>query len=201
MGTLELIYGCMFSGKTSKLIDKYNELKDTHKCLAVNYIFDKRYTNGNKIISHNNVSIDCVCIQYLHELTSDLDNLDKFNESEYIFINEAQFFQGLKNWVLYVKNTLKKNIILCGLDLDFKREKFGEMMDLTIVATKTFRMLGTCHKCGNASLYTHRIVNNKAQVLIGVSEYIPVCDNCWNLLNKKTTQLTQVKETYSSSKR
>ena len=39
-------------------------------------------------------------------------NLDKFNEAEYIFINEAQFFKGLRSWVLYVKNTLKKNIIL-----------------------------------------------------------------------------------------
>ena len=75
MGTLELIYGCMFSGKTSKLIDRYNELKDKHKCLAVNYIFDKRYTNGNKIVSHDKVSIDCVCIQDLEELTGDLDKI------------------------------------------------------------------------------------------------------------------------------
>ena len=190
MGTLELIYGCMFSGKTSKLIDRYNELKDKHKCLAVNYIFDKRYTNGNKIVSHDKVSIDCVCIQDLEELTS---VLDKFNEAEYIFINEAQFFKGLKSWVLYVKNTLKKNIILCGLDLDFKREKFGEMMDLTISATKTFRMLGSCDKCGNASLYTHRIVDNEAQVLIGASEYIPVCDNCWNFLNKKGGEVARLR--------
>lgn len=191
MGTLELIYGCMFSGKTSKLIDRYNELKDKYKCLAVNYIFDKRYTNEDKIVSHNNDFIDCICIQDLEELTSDLDNLDKLNDAEYIFINEAQFFKELKSWVLYVKNTLKKNIILCGLDLDFKREKFGELMDLTIVATKTFRMLGSCDKCGNASLYTHRLVDNEAQVLIGASEYIPVCDDCWNLLNKKGREVAQ----------
>ena len=188
MGTLELIYGCMFSGKTSKLIDRYNELKDKHKCLAVNYIFDKRYTNGNKIVSHNKVSIDCVCIQYLDELTSDLNNLDKFNEAEYILINEAQFFKGLKSWVLYVKNTLKKNVILCGLDLDYKREKFGEMMDLTNFASKTFKMFGTCNKCNNASLYTHRLVTNDNQVLIGSSEYIPLCENCWNLLNTKDSK-------------
>ena len=185
MGTLELIYGCMYSGKTSKLIDRYNELKDKHKCLAINHIFDKRYTNGNKIVSHNNVSIDCVCIEDLEELRSNLNNLEKLNEAEYILINEAQFFKGLKNWVLYMKNTLKKKLILCGLDLDFKREKFGELMDLTISATKTFRMLGKCDKCGNASLYTHRLVDNEAQVLIGSSEYIPLCENCWNLLNKK----------------
>lgn len=186
MGTLELIYGCMFSGKTSKLIDRYNELKDKHKCLAVNYIFDKRYTNGNKIVSHNKVSIDCVCIQDLEELTNNLDNLEKLNEAEYIFINEAQFFKGLKKWVLYVKNTLKKNIILCGLDLDFKKKKFGEIMDLTTIATKTYKMLGICDRCKNASLYTHRIVDNEAQVLIGTNEYIPLCEICWNLLNKKT---------------
>ena len=191
MATLELIYGCMFSGKTSKLIDKYNELKDKHKCLAINYIFDKRYTNENKIVSHNNVSIDCVCIQYLDELTTNINNLEKLLEAEFIFINEAQFFKGLKNWVMYMKNTLNKNIILCGLDLDFKREKFGEMMDLTSIATKTYRMLGKCDKCNKASLYSHRIINNEQQILIGTNEYIPLCEDCWNLLNKKHCNITQ----------
>ena len=181
----------MYSGKTSKLIDRYNELKDKHKCLAINYIFDKRYTNENKIVSHNKVSIDCLCIQDLEELTSNLDNLDMLNNAEYIFINEAQFFKELKSWVLYVKNTLNKNLILCGLDLDYKREKFGELIDLTIAATKTFKMLGVCSKCENASLYTHRLVNNNKQILIGSSEYIPVCENCWNLLNKKGCEVAQ----------
>ena len=179
----------MFSGKTSKLIERYNELKDVNKCLAINYIFDKRYTNGNKIVSHDKVSIDCICIKDLNELTNDCI---KFNEAEYIFINEAQFFKGLRNWVLYVKNKLKKNLILCGLDLDFKRNKFGELMDLSIFATKNFRMLGKCDKCNNASLYTHRLVDNEAQVLIGASEYIPLCENCWNLLNNKSCEFKQV---------
>tara|TARA_Y100000748_G_scaffold240922_1_gene205083 strand:- start:128 stop:691 length:564 start_codon:yes stop_codon:yes gene_type:complete len=187
MGSLQLIYGCMFSGKTTKLIDIYNLLKINYKCLAINYIFDKRYTNDEKIVSHDNLSINCICIKDLEELINNLDNLKKINEAEYIFINEAQFFKGLKSWVLYVKNTLKKNIILCGLDLDFKREKFGEMMDLYPYASELYNMKGICDNCKlNKSLFTHRLIENDNQVLIGSSEYIPVCENCWNILNKKS---------------
>ena len=62
---LELIYGCMFSGKTSKLIEIYNNLKDNNNCLAVNYILDKRYSNEDTIVSHNKVSINCYCCKDL----------------------------------------------------------------------------------------------------------------------------------------
>lgn len=180
MGSLDLIYGCMFSGKTSKLIDIYNLKKDKHKCLVINYIFDKRYTNDDKIVSHDKESINCVCIQELEELT----NSDKLYKAEYIFINEAQFFKDLKNWVLYVKIILEKNVILCGLDLDFKRERFGELMDLIEYASNVYHMKGKCEKCDKESLFTHRLVDNDNQVLIGSSEYIPVCKECWEKLNK-----------------
>ena len=66
--SLELIYGCMFSGKTSKLIERYNELKDKYNCMVLNYIFDKRYTNENKIVSHDKNEIDCICIKDFKEL-------------------------------------------------------------------------------------------------------------------------------------
>ena len=100
--------------------------------------------------------------------------------AEYVLINEAQFFSNLKNWVLYAKNTLNKNVIVSGLELNYKRQKFGQILDLTINATKTFRMLGKCKYCSNASLYTHRIVNNESLVLIGSDEYVPLCEECWN---------------------
>ena len=197
MATLEVIYGCMFSGKTTLLINKFNELSKTNKCLAINYIFDKRYTNSNKIVSHTQDYIDCICIKDLKELTSNYDNLVKFNDAQYIFINEAQFFTNLKNWVLYVKNTLNKNVILCGLDLDFKRKQFGEIMDLIIYANKTFRMQGQCNECGNSSLYTHRIVNNNDKILIGTKEYIPLCNTCWIKANKtnETNETNEANET------
>ena len=183
--SLELIYGCMFSGKTSKLIERYNELKDKYNCLAINYIFDKRYTNENKIVSHDKNEIDCICIQDINELRENIDYSNKLDKAEFIFINEAQFFKDLRGWVLWAVIMLEKNVILCGLDLDYKRESFGDIMKLVINAYNVHHMKGKCDRCANESLFTHRLVDNDSQVLIGSCEYIPVCENCWNLLNNK----------------
>jgi thymidine kinase len=182
MGSLEIIYGCMFSGKTTALIEKYKEMNKSNNCLAINYIFDKRYTDEAKIVSHDKESINCICIKDLNELITNPVYHDKLAKANYIFINEAQFFTNLKKWVLYLRNAASKNIVLCGLDLDYKREKFGELMDLTIYATNTVQTFGKCHNCKNLSVFTHRLVDDKAQVLIGSSEYIPVCEECWNKL-------------------
>lgn len=180
--SLELIYGCMFSGKTTKLIERYNELKDKYICLAINYIFDKRYTNEDKIVSHDKNDIDCICIQDLKELRENIEYSNKLDKAEFIFINEGQFFKDLRGWVLWAMQ--KKNTVLCGLDLDYKRENFGDIMNLVKNAYKVHHMKGKCDKCSSESLFTHRLVDNDNQVLIGSSEYIPVCEECWNILNK-----------------
>ena len=67
--------------------------------------------------------------------------------ADYIFINEAQFFTNLKNWVITIVERYNKNVILCGLDSDFKREKFGEILDLIPHAHKITKLNGTCTQC------------------------------------------------------
>jgi thymidine kinase len=184
--TLELIYGCMFSGKTTALIEKYMEKSKNYDCLAINYIFDKRYTDKSKIVSHNKAAINCICIQDLSELTNNPEYFERLSKADYIFINEAQFFVDLKDWVMNAVDILNKNVVLCGLNLDYKREKFGELMDLSMYATNIVQTVGKCNNCENASLFTHRLVDIESQVLIGSNEYIPVCEKCWDKLNKNS---------------
>ena len=59
-----------------------------------------------------------------------------------------------------------KNIILCGLDSDFKREKFGEIWDLIPHTDNLIKLSGKCNNCNNYSLYIHRLSCNKEQYLI-----------------------------------
>tara|TARA_B100000902_G_scaffold292440_1_gene278833 strand:+ start:7568 stop:8134 length:567 start_codon:yes stop_codon:yes gene_type:complete len=180
---LELIYGCMFSGKTSKLIEIYNNLKDNNNCLAVNYILDKRYSNEDTIVSHNKVSINCYCCKDLQSLINKIEYENI--KYDYIFINEGQFFKNLLKNILYIRDNLKINVIICGLNLDYERKQFGELMDLIPYSDKIHECKGKCNKCENKSLYSHRlIVNKNEQVLIGSSdEYIPLCEECWNKYN------------------
>ena len=73
MGTLEIIMGPMFSGKTELLINKYNTCKeqvDEENIIAFNYYKDTRYGN-NKIISHNSNQIPSINIITLSEIYHD----------------------------------------------------------------------------------------------------------------------------------
>ena len=183
MGTLEIIIGPMFSGKTELLIEKYNiEFSKNvynismEKIIAFNYHKDTRYGN-NKIFSHSGKNISCIQIETLSEIFED----DEFSKRTHIFINEAQFFSDLKHCVIELVEKHNKNVILCGLDSDFKREKFGDIWDLIPYSDYLVKLKGKCNNCNNHSLFTYRITNEKEQEVIGTQNYIPLCRICYNL--------------------
>jgi thymidine kinase len=184
---ISVIYGPMFSGKTTKLLELYNLYVKTYgkdKCIAINYILDNRY-GENRVISHNKQSIECYSVKNIEEfITGETYNI--ILNAQYIFINEAQFFEDVDKWVLFLHINLNKTVILCGLDLDYKRDSFGKMMNLLPYASKIYVMSNSCNNskngCNQPSRYSHRIINNEDQVLIGIHEYIPLCENCFNIL-------------------
>lgn len=193
-GFLEIILGPMFGGKTTQLINRYNEITDNEitdnlnsniqpHVLTINYDKDTRYST-NQIVSHDGKTLDCNFIHELEDIDRIPELLSKLNNSKFIFIDEAQFFKNLKNWVLYQVDHNNKHIILSGLDSDFKREKFGEILDLIPHSNKITKLTGTCLKCSNPSIYTHRISNEIEQEVIGNDNYIPVCRKCYNDFNK-----------------
>ena len=184
MSSLELIIGPMFSGKTSELIKIYQEkFSEKEKVMAINYDKDIRY-EINKIVSHDGRSIPSINLNTLYEIDINFAEKNLFVESNWIFINEAQFFKDLKPWVLNNLQTTNKNFVLCGLDSDFKREKFGELLDLIPHADKLTKLYGTCRYCNNLSLYTHRISDEKEQEVIGNVNYVPTCRPCYIMVNK-----------------
>ena len=182
---LTLIYGPMFSGKTTKLIELYNINVSNYgqeKCIAFNYKLDTRY-GINQIITHDGKKIDCISIISIDDFINNEKTRPLILNAQFIFINEAQFFKNIDSTVLHLHNILKKDVILCGIDLDFKRNKFGTMMNLVSSATKVYALKGTCKLCKGASQFSHRTVANSLQILIGYSQYIPLCEKCYNSEN------------------
>ena len=192
MGYIKMIIGPMFSGKTSKLIDLYNEekyhikqiynIEQKDSILAINYDKDIRY-GENIIASHDGEEINCISINDLDELSYYEAEKKLLISAEYIFINEAQFFKNLKDWVLNQVENHNKNIILCGLDSDFKRNKFGEILDLIPHADSLIKLYGSCStsNCKEKSLYTYRLSSETNQEVIGTNNYIPVCRKCYTM--------------------
>ena len=106
IGYLSIILGPMFSGKTTKLINIYNEYRMKGKNpLVINYIHDTRY-NNKLLSSHDKIMIPCTQTENLMSL---FDNDNIMDESSIILINEGQFFPDLYEFTEKILNEYKKN--------------------------------------------------------------------------------------------
>jgi thymidine kinase len=175
---LEIIVGPMFAGKTKRLISTYNHFKTAGNIIAINNHLDIRYGN-NVICSHDNQCIPALMINDLYNAWFFKENefYDDLHKSDFILINEAQFFKDL---YIIVYNMLKhgKKIFLYGLDGDFKQNKFGEILDLIPLCNYIEKLKAICNYCGGHAYFTHRLDNAIQQVHIGNDNYVPLCINC-----------------------
>ena len=178
-GKLELIIGPMFSGKSTELIRQIKRFRAIDKkVLVIKPKLDNRYSQY-KLVSHNNNSENCIVFENLDNIDYDI-----FNDYEIIIIDEAQFFINLKQFVLHLVEKLNLYVIIGGLDGDYKREPFGEILELIPYADDYKKLSALCKYCNNGTpaIFTKRIIENKQddintnQILIGSNDYyIPLC--------------------------
>lgn len=173
-GKLELIIGPMFSGKSTELIRHIRMLKVINAAyMVIKPKMDTRY-DANKIVSHNQDSEICI-------VTDDLEDIsdESLNNIPYLIIDEGQFLRNLKSKVLYWVETLGKNVIVGGLDGDFRRNPIGEILQLVPYADTYSKKTALCKMCndGTPALFSHRASNeNKDQICLGSTEiYMPLC--------------------------
>lgn len=175
---LDIILGPMFSGKTTKLIEIMNSFdKEKIKYLAVKPQIDNRYTKENEnnyIVSHNLIKKECKIPSNLKDV---LEEIKKSSEQiDYIIIDEAQFFENLFDFCIICLEELNINVIVTGLDGDYQRKPMGEILNLLPIANTITKLSSRCNICNQEAIFTHRISNEKNQVLIGGSDkYIPLC--------------------------
>jgi thymidine kinase len=114
--------------------------------------------------------------------TSLLFDIDEsvLHSSEVILINEGQFFTDLVDFVRTMLQQQKK-IYVFGLDGDFQRKKFGNILDLIPLCDNIYKLHSLCGLCktGKKGLFSKRVTNEKSQVLIGSDNYIPCCRECY----------------------
>ena len=69
-----------------------------------------------------------------------------------------------------------KMVIVAGLDGDFRRQKFGQLLDLVPLADSVLKVRGQCQYCRAASLFSFRVTADDRQELVGGGEkYVPTC--------------------------
>jgi thymidine kinase len=177
-GYLKVILGPMFAGKTTNIINEYNKYTAMeYKCIAINHDIDTRY-GENVVSNHNQIKIPSINTSSLCKIK------DVIIKYKVLFINEGQFFSELYAFVSEMLE-LDKIIFVCGLDGDFRREKFGYILDIIPLADEVVKVNGICHNCKRRkSLFTHRMIKEGGQIVVGNQEiYMALCRPCYRSLN------------------
>jgi thymidine kinase len=201
MGSLDLIGGPMFCGKTTEILR--NLFTDAEIGLKVVYINHSRDIRADGPFSTHNPlykkqlstesKVTFLSANKLEDVYPEIQNYDV------IGVDESQFFPDLYDQVLLWVNSLNKKVVLAGLSGDYKRKKFGQFLDLIPQADSYVALKSYCKVCAfpeNHSLrkkrkivdalFTHRFVDSEDQIKIGGSEtYSPVCRKCYNRLNSE----------------
>lgn len=189
-GRLELYLGPMYSGKTSKLLEIYKQCSFCNIPVAVvNHCSDTRY-HDSMLSTHDKTMIPCIQTQNLKNIWENKNIDESFDETsskhlklrsaEVILINEGQFFDDLYDCVVDMLNE-KKKVYIAGLDGDFERKKFGQMLDLVPMCDSITKLTSLCSICknGEPGIFSLRLTNEKQQTLVGSDNYVPVCRNCY----------------------
>ena len=170
--------GCMYAGKTTKLIEIYNDyMKKGIKPCVINYSSDNRY-HDKLLSSHDKVMIPCIKVKNVYDVFK--NDIDLLKKTDVFIINEGQFFDDLFDVVKLLVNDHHKKVYICGLDGDSKRNVFGQMLQLIPICDEYEKLFAKCNICGNNAPFTKRLTDSKEQTLIGGKEmYIPVCRKCY----------------------
>ena len=173
-GKIEVICGCMFSGKTEELIRRIRRAQIAKLSVIVFKPFiDSRYSK-NEIVSHNYIKIES------HSLKSSMEIKSYSLDFDVIGIDEAQFFD---KDILKVCQQLAfngKRVLIAGLDKDYRGLPFGSMPQLMCEADYLDKLRAICVKCSRSASYTKRISTEVDQVVIGeLDKYEARCRKCF----------------------
>ena len=190
-GSLEVICGPMFSGKSEELIRRLRRAKIAKQQVVIfkNSLDDRHLNAYEYVVSHDGNKIDAQPITHIEDITS----IATSTNANVIGIDEVQFFSKEIIAIICQLVNNGKRVIVAGLDLDFRGVPFGPMPTLLAIADKITKLQAICSLCGIDALFTQRLVNNKPAkfddpvILVGAQEaYQARCRSCYSIDKQPT---------------
>jgi thymidine kinase len=177
-GLIEVIYGCMFSGKSEELMRRLKRSQIAkQEILLFKPCLDNRYSQ-TQVCSHDQNKMAAIIIKEPNEIFSHFFN--KPNTSV-IGIDEAQFFN---NDLIAVCTSLADRglrVIVAGLDQTYDCQPFSPIPELIAEAEINLKLYAVCVDCGSAAHRSFRVNDSEKKILIGEKkDYIPLCRHCYN---------------------
>jgi len=172
---IQVICGPMFSGKTKTLIREIASYSKLGKKVVVfKPKLDDRYAE-EAIVSHDKDQAEAFSVDRPQEI------LDLFHRADVVAIDEAQFFDPSIVDVCETIAGYGKNVIVAGLDLDYRARTFGAMPQLLCIADEIIKLNSVCTFCSGRARFSHRITKHEGIVVLGEKDkYVPLCRSCYN---------------------
>lgn len=174
-GWIEVIIGCMFSGKTEELIRRLNRARYAKLTVAVfKPAVDVRYAVSD-VVSHSEERLPCIPVASAGEILRHVSGVSV------VGIDEAQFFDRS---LVDVCNRLAdegRRVVVAGLDQDYRGVPFDPIPELVAVAEYVEKALAVCMVCGAPANRSQRLVARDSRVLLGAGEvYEARCRAHWD---------------------
>lgn len=170
-GSIEVVCGSMFSGKTDELIRRLVRAKIAKQKVQVfKPAIDVRYA-VEKVTSHAGANFEAMPVEKAADIRGKVEA-----DTTVVGIDEAQFFDA--EILLVAEEFANRGIrvLVAGLDTDFRGEPFGPMPVFMSMAERVDKLHAICMVCGDEASRTQRLVNGKPAryddpvVIVGASE-------------------------------
>ncbi len=176
-GSIEVIVGSMFSGKTEELL---RLIRRAQLARQVYQVFkpriDERYSHEH-IVSHNKTLTAAVVIDRAAQIFEHLNP-----DTQVVGIDEGQFFD---EELIDVCNELADRgirVLVAGLDMNWKGEPFQPMPALMAAAETVKKLQAICAICGGLASRTQRLISARGDIVVGDhSSYEPRCRGCFDI--------------------
>lgn len=174
-GGIEVICGCMFSGKSTELIRRVEVSRIAgQKVQVFNSFLDKRYAKKG-IATHDKKTMDAKSVEHAEDI---LPLVDK--DTDVVALDEVNFFsKEIVNVALELASRGVR-VVCCGLDLDYLAQPFESTARLLAVADTVDKLAARCTKCGKPATRTFRTAEVKSRIYVGgAGDYEARCPKCF----------------------
>lgn len=186
-GSIELILGPMFSGKTTELFRRIRRYTfANYRCIVIKYRKDQRYAAAGEASTHDQLMLAAHPCERLSEA------IDQVKDFDVIGIDEGQFFPDLPEYSEKWANA-GKVIVVSALDGTFQRKPFGRTLELIPLAEKIDKLHAVCMLCFGDASFSKRIstTDNRVEVIGGSEAYVSTCRKCY--LSSRTRSIRPLK--------
>jgi len=182
-GRIEVICGCMYSGKTEELIRRMRQVQIARQSYRIfTPRLDTRYSSSH-VASHSGARLEAVPVSSIREVIVGSEDI------QVIAIDELHFLEDSPEVIVAACQTLADNgrrVLVAGLDQNYRAAPFSAMSHLMALAEQVDKLYAICVRCGAYATRSQRLINglpapaNAPTIVVGgLDLYEARCRSCY----------------------